>query len=78
MRTTLINTILCFFIVMIGITLSSSMSVDNDEHIAASNMDWSDGDNYYPSHQLDLRAAKSRFWKRAPNRHFWKRSISNE
>ncbi len=75
MRTSLINTILCFLIVIIGVTLSTSASLDNDDH-AAINMDWADLDNYDAIHQLDARAAKSRFWKRAPHRHFWKRSIS--
>ncbi|UJR09122.1 hypothetical protein I4U23_013369 [Adineta vaga] len=75
MRTIFINTILCFFILIIGVTLSSSVSLDHDDH-AATHMDWVDLDNYAPSHQLDVRAAKSRFWKRAPYRHFWKRSAS--
>jgi hypothetical protein len=74
MRSTLINTILCFFIVLLGITLSSSASIDNDDY-AAANIDWMDFDTYYPGHQLEARAAKSRFWKRAPNRKFWKRSL---
>jgi hypothetical protein len=66
MRTTFINTILCLFIVLIGIAL------DSDDNVAA-NFDWNDFD-YYPSHLLNARAAKSRFWKRAPARKFWKRS----
>jgi hypothetical protein len=73
MRIALINTILCFFIVIIGITLSSSASIDNDDY-AASNIDWADVDTF---HQLDARAAKSRFWKRVPPRRFWKRSTDN-
>jgi hypothetical protein len=77
MRTTLINTILCFFIVIIGVTLSSSASSDNEDHVAA-NIDWIYADTYYPVHQLDVRAAKSRFWKRAQHRKFWKRSITNK
>jgi len=75
MRTTMINLILCFSIVIIGITFSSSTSLDNDDYAAAS-IDWIDFDNYFPPHQLDARAAKSRFWKRAAHRKFWKRSIS--
>ncbi len=74
MRTLLINTILCLFIVIIGITVSSSASIDNDDYAAANN-DWIDFDTVYPVHQLDARAAKSRFWKRVPHRKFWKRSI---
>jgi hypothetical protein len=75
MRTNLINTILCCFIVIIGVALSASVSLDQDDHAAAS-MDWTDFDRYGPAHQLDARAAKSRFWKRAPHRHFWKRSVA--
>ncbi len=74
MRTIFISTILCLFIVIIGITLSSSASIDNDDYAAAANIDWIDFDTLYPAHQLDARAAKSRFWKRAPHRKFWKRS----
>jgi len=74
MRMTLINTILCLFIALIGITLSSSFSLDNDDYAAVNN-DWNDVDNYYPAHFLNARAAKSRFWKRAPPRKFWKRSL---
>jgi len=74
MRIALINTILCFFLVIIGITFSSSASIDNDDYPAA-NIDWVDFDTIYPVHQLDARAAKSRFWKRVPPRRFWKRSI---
>lgn len=73
MRMTFMNTILCLFIVLIGIALSSSSSVDNDDYLAA-NLDWNDLDTYYPAHLLNARAAKSRFWKRAPARKFWKRS----
>jgi len=71
---TLINTILCLFIVLIGIALSSSSSIDNDDN-AAANLEWNDFDSYYPAHFLNARAAKSRFWKRAPHRKFWKRSL---
>ncbi len=73
MRTVFFNIIFCFFIVIIGITLSSSASIDNSDY-AADNIDWMDVDTFYPTHQLDARAAKSRFWKRAPHRKFWKRS----
>jgi hypothetical protein len=73
MRMTFISTILCLFIVLIGIALASS-SMDNDDNVAA-NFDWNDFDSYYPSHLLDVRAAKSRFWKRVPHRKFWKRSL---
>lgn len=72
MRTTLLNTIFCFLIIIIGITFSSSAPFDNDE--IAANIDWVDFDTLYPNHQLDVRAAKSRFWKRVPSRKFWKRS----
>jgi hypothetical protein len=74
MRLTLINTILCLFIVVVGIALSSSSSMDADDNSPA-NIDWSDLDTYYPVHALNARATKSRFWKRAPHRKFWKRSI---
>ncbi|CAF0883068.1 unnamed protein product [Adineta steineri] len=74
MRMTLINTILCLFIALIGITLSSSSSLDNDDY-ATANSDWNQFDSYYPTHFLNVRAAKSRFWKRAPPRKFWKRSL---
>jgi hypothetical protein len=73
MRTVFISTILCVLIVIIGITVSSSASIDNDDY-AAANSDWIDFDTLYPVHQLDARAAKSRFWKRMPHRKFWKRS----
>jgi hypothetical protein len=76
MRMPLINTILCLFIVIIGIALASSSSIDNDDNVAA-NVDWNDFDNFYPAHYLSGRAAKSRFWKRAPARKFWKRSAIN-
>jgi hypothetical protein len=76
MRTAFINTILCFLIVIIGITFSSSASIDNDDY-AAANTDWTDFDTLYPVHQLDARAAKSRFWKRVPPRRFWKRSTKD-
>lgn len=76
MRMTFLNTIFCFFIVLIGIAISSSSSIDNDDNIAA-NLDWHDFDAYYPTHYLNARAAKSRFWKRAPARKFWKRSVTN-
>ncbi|CAF1519534.1 unnamed protein product [Adineta ricciae] len=42
------------------------------------NLDWEDTDSYYPAHILSARAAKSRFWKRAPQRKFWKRSALND
>jgi len=71
---TFINTILCLFIVLIGIAISSSSSIDNDDNVAA-NLEWNDLDSYYPNHFLNARAAKSRFWKRAPHRKFWKRSV---
>lgn len=74
MRLTFINTILCLFIVVMGIALSTSSSVENDDNLAM-NMDWNDFENFYPAHFLNARAAKSRFWKRAPRRHFWKRSL---
>jgi len=77
MRTVFINTFLCVLIVIIGITLSSSASIDSDDYAAAANSDWMDFDTLYPVHQLDARAAKSRFWKRVPHRKFWKRSTSN-
>ncbi len=57
-----------------GIALSSSSSMDNDDNAAAS-IDWNDFDSYYPTHLLNVRAAKSRFWKRVPARKFWKRSV---
>jgi hypothetical protein len=74
MRMTLSNTILFLFIVLIGIALSSSSAIDNDDNVAA-NIEWNDFDSYYPVHFLNARAAKSRFWKRAPVRKFWKRSL---
>ena len=77
MRTVLINTILFLLIVILGITVSSAASIDNEEY-AAANSDWMDFDTLYPVHQLDARAAKSRFWKRAPHRKFWKRSASED
>jgi len=80
MRTTYINAILCVFIVLLGLTLSASLTTDNDDYAAiqaasSANIDWS---NFDDVHQFEDRAAKSRFWKRAPHRKFWKRSISNE
>lgn len=75
MRMTFINTILCLFIVVIGIAFSSSSAIENDD--VAANIDWNDLDSYYPTHFLSARAAKSRFWKRAPARKFWKRSALN-
>ncbi|CAF1099672.1 unnamed protein product [Adineta ricciae] len=75
MRTIFFNAILCFFIVIIGVTLSSSVTLDQEDRVPT-HMDWIDLDSYVPAHQLDARAAKSRFWKRAPHRHFWKRSAS--
>jgi hypothetical protein len=74
MRMTFINTILCLFIVIISIALSSSSAIENDDDVAA-NLDWDDFGNYYPAHLFNVRAAKSRFWKRAPHRKFWKRSL---
>ena len=76
MRLTFINTILCLFLVVIGITLSMSSSIETDDNLA-SNINWNDFDDFYPAHFLNARAVKSRFWKRAPHRHFWKRSVSN-
>lgn len=76
MRMTCINTILCLFIALIGIALSSSSAIESDDNLAA-NIDWNDLDSYYPTHFLNARAAKSRFWKRAPARKFWKRSVTN-
>lgn len=74
MRTTFINTILFLFIAFVGIALSA----DNDGLTAADNLDWEDIDSYYPAHILSARAAKSRFWKRAPQRKFWKRSALSD
>lgn len=75
MHSTLMNTLLCCFIVFLGITLLSTAALDNDEYSLA-DMDWMDYNNYYPYHEFDERGIKSRFWKRAPRRHFWKRSIA--
>lgn len=78
MHTTLINTLLCVFIVIIGITYSSTSSIGNDDY-APADIDGIDLDMNYPGHELDIRAMKSRFWKRAPQRKFWKRSaMDNE
>ena len=74
MRLTLINTLLCLFIALVGIALSSSSSIDADEY-AAANLDWNDLDNYDAVRLLNARAVNSRFWKRAPQRKFWKRSV---
>lgn len=74
MHATLMNSLLCFFIVFLGITFLSGASIDNDEYSLA-DTDWMDYNNFYPVHEFDDRAVKSRFWKRAPHRHFWKRSI---
>ncbi|CAF0829125.1 unnamed protein product [Rotaria sordida] len=77
MRMISINAILCLFIVLIGIAVSSSSLIDNDEDAAAAAAaDWNYFDSYYPAHLLKARAAKSRFWKRAPHRKFWKRSLN--
>jgi hypothetical protein len=76
MRMTLSNTILCLLIVLFGIAFSSSSAIDHDDY-AAANVDWNDFDSYYPSHLLNARAAKSRFWKRGQLRKFWKRSAMN-
>ena len=74
MRMIFINAILCLFIVLIGIAFSSSSAIDTDD-FAAANFDWNDFDSY-PSHFLNARAAKSRFWKRRQPSRFWKRSLS--
>ena len=74
MRLTFINTILSLFIVVILIAFSSSTTTENDDDVAA-NIDWDAFGNYYPAHLFNVRAAKSRFWKRAPQRKFWKRSL---
>lgn len=78
MRFNLINTFLCLLIVFMGIALSSSSLsssfADTDDY-ANGNLDLNELDAFYPAHVLDARAAKSRFWKRAPQRKFWKRSI---
>lgn len=76
MRTTLINTILCLLIVVIGMTLSASVPSDHEEYPAV-NGDWLNVDLDEVAHQLDARAAKSRFWKRTPPRRFWKRASSD-
>ena len=73
MRPTLINTILCLLIVLLGMTLSSSVPSVHDEYPAV-NADWLKVDLDEAAHQLDVRAAKSRFWKRTPPRRFWKRA----
>ncbi len=73
MNTTLVSTFLCVLIVIIGITYSSTSSVVSDDLIPV-DIDDIDFDMNYPGHDLDVRAAKSRFWKRAPQRKFWKRS----
>ena len=75
MRIILINTILCLFIVLIGIAYSSSSSIDDDD-FATGNIDWNYFDNHSPIHLLNGREYKSRFWKRVPYRKFWKRSSS--
>ncbi|CAF1237040.1 unnamed protein product [Rotaria sordida] len=74
MHTTLMNTFLCFFIVIISITFLSSALLENDEYSLADN-DWMDFNSYYPTYKFDTRAVNSRFWKRLPQRHFWKRSL---
>lgn len=73
MRMVSMNILLCLLIVLIGIAVSSSASIDADENTAP--VDWNYFDTYYPYHLLKARAAKSRFWKRAPHRKFWKRSV---
>ncbi|CAF1486258.1 unnamed protein product [Adineta ricciae] len=78
MRTTFINAILFLFIAFVGMALSASSSADIDGLTAVGNLDWEDTDSYYPAHILSARAAKSRFWKRAPQRKFWKRSALND
>jgi hypothetical protein len=74
MRMIFINTILCLLIVVISIAFSSSSTIENDDNLDA-NLDSDDFGNYYPIHLFNTRAAKSRFWKRAPHRKFWKRSL---
>lgn len=77
MRMPILNTIFCLFIVLFGVALSSSSSADTADN-AANNYDWNDFDGFYPTHFLNARAAKSRFWKRAPQRKFWKRSVEDQ
>ena len=74
MRLSLINSLFCLFVAFLAIALSSSSTLENDDYVLG-NIDWNDFDGYYPEHALNVRAAKSRFWKRAPRRHFWKRSL---
>ncbi|CAF2526455.1 unnamed protein product [Rotaria sp. Silwood2] len=74
MHSTLMNTCLWFFIVIISITFLSTASLENDEY-ALADSDWLDFDTYYPAYKFDTRAINSRFWKRLPQRHFWKRSV---
>lgn len=78
MRAILITTIVTVLILLLGLTLSTSVSMDNEDYIAAVNNDWLDWDRAFPAHQLDVRAAKSRFWKRTPHRKFWKRSTMEQ
>ena len=77
MRLSLINSLFCLLLAFLAIALSSSSTLENDDYVLG-NIDWNDFDGYYPVHGLNVRAAKSRFWKRAPRRHFWKRSITEE
>ncbi|CAF3536796.1 unnamed protein product [Rotaria sp. Silwood1] len=55
-------------------TIISTASLENDEYSLANN-DWINMDTYYPTYEFDTRAINSRFWKRLPHRHFWKRSV---
>ena len=77
MRLSFINSLFCLFLAFLAIALSSSATLENDDYVLG-NLDWNDFDGYYPAHALNVRAAKSRFWKRAPRRHFWKRSVVEE
>lgn len=74
---TYLNTIFCLLIVLFGIAFSSTSSIDNDDNVV-SNLEWNDLDAYYPTHFMNVRAAKSKFWKRAPHRKFWKRSVPEQ
>lgn len=74
MRAILITTIGTILILLFGLTLSTNVAMDNEDYVAAINNDWLDWERAFPAHQLDVRAGKSRFWKRTPHRKFWKRS----
>ena len=78
MRAILINTILVLVILILGSTFSSSVPTDNEDYVAAVDNGWLDWERAFPTHQLEVRAGKSRFWKRTPHRKFWKRSIPND